>query len=165
MDFDDLAARCAPTVSVSTLRAIATVESAFNPYAIGVVGTALRRQPSTLLEGIATATALQAAQKRFSAGIAQIYVGNWTTVGLTNETVFEPCANLRAAAAILTGCHRRAARVSQNAQVALRRALSCYYANNFTTGFSEGYVQRVVATAMKHGVDAMPLVPNTKPFR
>jgi type IV secretion system protein VirB1 len=29
----------------------------------------------------------------------------------------------------------------------LRRALSCYYSGNFTTGFQHGYVGRVVSAA------------------
>ena len=154
IDFEAVAQRCAPTVALSTLRAIATVESGLNPYAIGIVAGQLSRQPRSLLEGLATATSLQQSRTRFSAGIAQIYVGNWPALGLTPETVFEPCSNLRAAAAILGHCYQRA-RVAGTAkdtdQQSLRRAISCYYANNFTTGFSEGYVQKVVATAIRHG--------------
>jgi type IV secretion system protein VirB1 len=156
MDFDAVAARCAPSVSPSTLRAIASVESSLNPYANGVVGGALQRQPKTLLEGIATVTALRANKSRFSAGIAQIYIGNWAAHGLTAQTVFDPCLNLRAAAEILTDCHTRATRISHDPQAALRKALSCYYANNFTTGFTDGYVQRVVVTALRNGADAKP---------
>jgi len=155
-DFDTLAARCAPTVATATLRAIATVESSLNPYAIGLVGGTLRRQPTLLLEGLATATALQKGNARFSAGLVQIYVGNWPAYGLTPETVFEPCSNLRAAAAILGGCYQRATAASDHPQLALRKAISCYYSNNFSTGFSDGYVQKVVAAAMKYGATAPP---------
>ena len=37
-DFDQVAKQCAPNVAVATLRAMAQVESGFNPFAIGVVG-------------------------------------------------------------------------------------------------------------------------------
>ena len=36
---------CAPQVNADTARALVSVESAFNPWAIGVVGGALVRQP------------------------------------------------------------------------------------------------------------------------
>ena len=35
--FDDLAGRCAPNVSLDTLKALIKTESSFNPYAIAVV--------------------------------------------------------------------------------------------------------------------------------
>jgi len=158
MNFDSLAAECAPHVAPSTLRALATVESGLNPYAIGVVGGSLQRQPTTLLEGLATANALKKANTRFSAGLVQVYVGNWPAYGLTSETVFEPCTNVRAAAAILAACFQRATPAGDRPQQALRKAISCYYSNNFTTGFAEGYVQKVVAAAMRYG-DASPTPP------
>lgn len=39
--FSELAAKCAPNVHASTLKALIGNESSFNPYAIGVVGTRL----------------------------------------------------------------------------------------------------------------------------
>lgn len=149
IDFDTVAAQCAPYVAVSTLRALASVESSFNPHAIGVVGGRLQRQPKSLLEAISTAKALQAKGIKFSAGLGQIYVQNWTAYDLDYETVFDPCANLRAAQGILRNCYRRASLKSEDAQVALRKAFSCYYSNNFITGFNEGYVQKVIAASQK----------------
>jgi type IV secretion system protein VirB1 len=55
-----LALACAPQVHPDTARAIASVESSFNPYAIGVVGGALHRQPRTRAEALATIKALHA---------------------------------------------------------------------------------------------------------
>ena len=57
-------------------RALVSVESAFNPWAIGVVGGALR-QPRTRAEALATAKALQDAGWNFSVGLGQINVGNF----------------------------------------------------------------------------------------
>lgn len=148
IDFDATAARCAPYVASSTLRAIATVESGLNPFAIGVVGGRLQRQPKNILEGVSTALALQNQNVKFSAGLIQIYVKNWPAYGLDAQSVFEPCANMRAAQGILSSCYQRATLKSDNSQVALRKAISCYYSNNFVTGFSHGYVQKVVSTAL-----------------
>jgi type IV secretion system protein VirB1 len=145
--FEGLAAQCAPYVAVSTLRAIAKVESSGNPYAIGVVKGHLVRQPKTLLEGISTVKALQAQNIRFSAGLIQIYQGNWAAYRLDYESVFDPCANMRAAQGILSNCYQRATKLGDGEQIALRKAISCYYSNNFVTGYREGYVQKVVAAA------------------
>lgn len=134
---------------------MAAVESGFRPYAIGVVNGRLDRQPRNLPEAISTAMALRRQGIRFSAGLLQIYVGNWPAHQLDHESVFEPCANLRAAASILSDCYRRATVAStSDAQVALRNALSCYYSGNFVTGYREGYVTRVVSAAMNFDAKA-----------
>jgi type IV secretion system protein VirB1 len=150
VDFDSIASQCAPNVAPATLRAIAYVESGFNPYAIGVVGNRLQRQPKNLPEAMSTAHALKEAKVRFSAGMIQIYVGNWPAYNLNAETAFDPCANMRAAAGILTNCYARAKTKQADAQLALRQALSCYYSNNFVTGFQHGYVQKVVSAAQRN---------------
>ena len=147
--FDVYAAQCAPAVAISTMRAMASVESSFNPHALGVVNGRLVRQPTNLLEAVSTVKALQSKGVGFSAGLVQIYVKNWPAYNLDAETVFDPCANLRAAQGILTDCYRRATRASDGQQVALKKAISCYYSNNFVTGFNHGYVQKVVSAAQR----------------
>lgn len=148
IDFDAIAASCAPNVAPSTLRAMASVESGFNPHAIGVVNGRLVRQPRNLPEAISTVMALEQQGARFSAGLVQINVSNWPAYHLDRESVFDTCANLRAAAGILADCYQRASVRSRVPQVALRDALSCYYSNNFVTGYRHGYVQKVVAIAL-----------------
>lgn len=158
IDFDTMAAQCAPFVAVTTLRAIANVESSFNPFAIGIVRGALKRQPRNLLEAISTVKQLQSHNVKFSAGVAQIYVKNWPAYQLDYETVFDPCANMRAAQGILSDCYQRGSLNASSEQVALRKAISCYYSNNFVTGFREGYVQKVVAAATHFRAPA-PKIP------
>jgi type IV secretion system protein VirB1 len=144
-----LALACAPQVHADTARALVSVESAFNPWAIGVVGGALVRQPRHRAEAVATAKALQAAGWNFSVGLGQINVGNFERLGLTLDTAFEPCANLAALQTVLGECFDRSRSSASKAvdQVALRQALSCYYSGNFATGFRHGYVRKVVAAA------------------
>lgn len=154
-----MATACAPSVSPKTLSSVVSVESGHNPFAIGVVDGRLVRQPTNLLEGIATARALERRGIRFSAGLGQIYVGNWARLGLDAETVFDPCRNLAAAAAILGQCFRRATKEYGDQQAALRAALSCYYSDNFTTGFAVGYVEKVVAAAGRLSVGGEPSQP------
>jgi type IV secretion system protein VirB1 len=156
-----LALACAPQVHADTARALVSVESAFNPWAIGVVGGALVRQPRHRAEALATAKALQAAGWNFSIGLGQINVGNFDRLGLTIESAFEPCGNLAAMQTVLAECFDRASRSAVKAvdQAALRQALSCYYSGNFATGFRHGYVRKVVAAAGT----AMPPVLTVSP--
>jgi type IV secretion system protein VirB1 len=91
-----LALACAPQVHAHTAHALVSVESAFNPWAIGVVGGALVRQPRHRAEALATAKALQAEGWNFSVGLGQINVGNFERLGLTLDSAFEPCTNLAA---------------------------------------------------------------------
>jgi type IV secretion system protein VirB1 len=144
--FTALALACAPMVHASTAHALVTVESSFNPHAIGVVGGSLKRQPNSRAEAVATAKQLQAKGWNFSVGLAQINVHNFERLGLSVATAFDPCANLAAMQTVLAECFARSA-VKGSSQTALRQALSCYYSGNFVTGFKHGYVRRVTHAA------------------
>jgi type IV secretion system protein VirB1 len=160
--FVALAGACAPQVHVDTASSVVAVESAFNPYAIGVVGGALERQPRNRAEALATAGALQAGSWNFSVGLAQINVRNLERLGLNLETAFEPCRNLAAMQVVLRDCFVRSALRDTQPQSALRKSLSCYYSGNFSTGFTHGYVRRVVLAATKPASHA-PLAPISTP--
>ena len=145
---------CAPQVHADTARALVSVESAFNPWAIGVVGGALLRQPRHRAEALATARALQAAGWKFSVGLGQINVGNFERLGLTLDSAFEPCMNMMAMQTVLAECFGRARAPAASPpadQSALRQALSCYYSGNFAVGFRHGYVRKVLAAARAAG--------------
>src|SRR5271170_5282764 len=153
LDFAVLAQQCAPMVHPTTMQAIIRTESAFNPYAIGVVGGHLQRQPRDIAEAIATAQALDARSINFSVGLAQVNRFNLAPHGLTYENAFDPCANLRAGSVILRDCYERAVVATGQGTPALRAAISCYYSGNFTGGLiveagGSSYVQRVVANAI-----------------
>lgn len=167
-DFLSLAQRCAPQVDPHTMAAIVSVESGYNPYAIGVVGGHLVRQPTSEAEALATVRMLTRLNYNFSLGLAQVNRYNLARYGETVETIFDPCANLRAAAAILSECFTRAVHVDVNEQAALRKAISCYYSGNFSTGFTAGYVERVVdhaGTDVGTEVAAIPLARGSSPGR
>jgi len=142
-----LAMTCAPGIHAATTQALVQVESEFNPWAIGVVGGQLHRQPRHHAEAMATARALQTAGFDFSVGLGQINVRNLGRLGLTLESAFDPCANLAAMQAVLSDCFDRAGASTEAQQSKLRRALSCYYSGNFATGVQHGYVGRVVAAS------------------
>jgi type IV secretion system protein VirB1 len=145
-----LVAQCAPGIHPVTMQAVVRTESGGNPYAIGVVGGHLVRQPRTQGEAVATADALEHAGWNYSVGLSQVNRGHLAGYGLAGAAAFDACRNLAAGADILARCYagavhrRRAAHDGHAAQVALRDALSCYASGNFETGYRTGYVQRVV---------------------
>jgi type IV secretion system protein VirB1 len=149
----ELVVSCAPLIAPDTALALIRTESGGNPYAIGVVGNALVRQPRNAAEALSTANALERSGWDFSVGLGQINKRNFMRLGLNNTTAFDPCTNLRAMQTILSDCFSRAGRVGAvGEQVQLRRALSCYYSGNFKTGFMADlpgqapYVDRVIAS-------------------
>jgi type IV secretion system protein VirB1 len=144
-----LAVACAPAVHPDTTHALVKAESGRNPHAIGVVGGQLDRQPRTSHEALVTARQLQSDGWNFSVGLAQINLHNLPRLGLDLDSAFDPCSNLRSMQTVLGDCFDRARAKPGDGQAALRRALSCYYSGNFTTGFRHGYVSRVVNNAQK----------------
>ncbi|MEY8876933.1 MAG: lytic transglycosylase domain-containing protein [Leptothrix sp. (in: b-proteobacteria)] len=151
-DLPALLQRCAPDVHPQTLTKLVWTESTAQPYAIGVVGARLERQPRNLPEAVATVRELRRQGLRFSAGLGQIMVDNWAGLGLDEHSVFQPCRNLGAAQVLLKRCFERARRQGSPQQTALRQAFSCYYSGNFSTGYAHGYVQRVVSAPDRLGV-------------
>ena len=138
-------------VPATVLQHVVRVESGFHPYAIGVVGGRLARQPRNLPEAVATARMLEQQGYNFSLGLAQVNRYNLRRHGLGSyEQACTSCDNLRAGSRILQECYQRAGDWG--------KAFSCYYSGNFTTGFRHGYVQKVMAQ-MQPGMatQAMPI--------
>nr|WP_144155434.1 lytic transglycosylase domain-containing protein [Paraburkholderia sp. BCC1885] len=158
VDFTMLAQQCAPQVAPVTLAAIVRTESGFNPYAIGVVGARLVRQPASAAEAVATVHELERQGWNYSVGLAQVNRSNFSRYGLGPETAFEPCRNVAAGAAILAGCFAKARTRSPDSQEALRKSFSCYAAGDFVTGYRTGYVQRVVDNAAMHPIPVVPAI-------
>src|SRR5881394_1151031 len=119
-----LFATCAPSVHVATSAALVQVESAGNPYAIAIVGAALKRQPRNRAEAVATIRVLVAAGWNFSIGLGQINKSNFERLGVTAEALLDPCTNLKAMEVVLTECFTRARAGRRDEQAAVRAALS-----------------------------------------
>lgn len=159
-----MAELCAPNIETTTLSGIISVESGFNPFAIGVVGGRLERQPRSLDEAVATADALAAGGYNYSLGLAQVNKAHFLRFGLTSRTAFDPCTNLRAGAFILKDCYDRAPATTNR----LGDALSCYNSGNFHSGYSNGYVTKVMTARLTisgslTGSSAIGVVPD-KPY-
>jgi Transglycosylase SLT domain len=130
-----------PTLAVplEIMASIVKVESAFNPYAIGVVGNRLQRQPKNIEEAVATAEDLEKNGYNFSLGLAQVNKYNLKKYGLNSyKEAFDGCNNIVAGSKILNECYGRS---GSN----WGKAFSCYYSGNFTVGYKHGYVQKVAA--------------------
>jgi type IV secretion system protein VirB1 len=141
-------------VPTEVMHHVVRVESSYNPYAIGVVGGRLVRQPKNLPEALATVRMLESRGFNFSIGLAQVNRYNLDKYGLDSyEKAFEPCANLTAGSKILAECYRRA-----NGDWG--KSFSCYYSGNFSTGYRHGYVQKIYASIRQgRAVDAAPAAP------
>lgn len=150
---------CRVEVPASVMHHVVKVESSYNPYAIGVVGGRLARQPRTLAEAVATAEMLEARGINFSLGLAQVNRYNLPKFGVPGfSAAFTPCINLLAGSRILRECHARAGGD-------WGKAFSCYYSGNFTTGYRHGYVQKVQRSMLaqqgsKRPALAIPVIVN-----
>jgi type IV secretion system protein VirB1 len=129
---------CPIDVPYELMASIVQVESGFNPYAIGVVGDSLVRQPKNINEALATVKSLEKEGKNFSLGLAQVNRYNLKKYG------FESYAEVfKAGALILKECYSRSA-------PDWGKALSCYYSGNFTVGYKHGYVQKVSSVLQEY---------------
>ena len=142
-------------VPPAVMEHVVKVESSFNPYAIGVVGGRLARQPRNLAEALSTARMLEDRGYNFSLGLAQVNRYNLTRQGLDSyEKAFDVCPNLQAGSRILAECYSRSGND-------WGKAFSCYYSGNFTTGYRHGYVQKVFASWQRqtgNGTQAIPVI-------
>jgi type IV secretion system protein VirB1 len=124
-------------VPADVMAHVVHVESSQNPYAIGVVGGRLQRQPRSLAEAVATVEMLERGGHNYSVGLAQVNRSNFSRFGIeVPEQAFDACINLRTGAQILAEClQRNDGRWGD--------AFSCYYSGNAESGYRHGYVQRV----------------------
>ncbi len=143
-----LIAACGIIAHADLLDAIVRVESGGNPIALAVNGAVeLVRAPRDLDDAAAMARWLATHGYSFDAGLAQVNSANLARLGLDTSSVFEPCANLRAASRLLEECYERALQRWDDMERAMKAALSCYNTGHFTRGVSNGYVSSVRAAA------------------
>lgn len=141
-----LASQCAPTVAPETLYAVIATESQGNPFAIGINGgKRLERQPRNRGEAVATARMLLSQGANIDLGLGQINSANLSWLQLSIEDAFEPCANIRAAAKVLSSNYKAALAAGHEAP--LGAALSAYNTGSMTKGYRNGYVAKVFKNA------------------
>jgi len=152
-DLSDLMSKCAPNIHPVTMGALVRHESGGNPYAILDNGDwslprserVLRTyRPQNMAEAISVAKELIAAGHVVDMGLGQINNRNLKGLGLTIDQIFDPCTNLQASQTILTNNYSSASKRYGTGDQALYAALSAYNTGNFTDGFANGYVRKVL---------------------
>jgi type IV secretion system protein VirB1 len=139
-------------VPMEVMQHVVRVESSYNPFAIGVVGGHLVRQPKNLPEALATVKMLETKGYNFSLGLAQVNRYNLSKYGLDSyQKAFEVCPNLKAGSEILAECYHRL-----NGDWG--KSFSCYYSGNSVTGFRHGYVQKIYSSMRKSYVPAQEVI-------
>jgi type IV secretion system protein VirB1 len=123
-------------VAPTTMKAIVLEESRGHPYVIHDGRAHRAIFPATREEAIATARQLLAEGVCIDAGLAQINSQNWGRLGLTAETVFDPCTNLRAGERVILDGYTMA-------PFTVDAAISRYNTGDDTRGIRNGYVGRV----------------------
>lgn len=166
----DIPYACGEGVRADLMQKIVRVESGGNPYAIGVVGGRLARQPRTLEEAVATVHSLEQQRFNYSIGISQVNRIHFARLGWAPSIAsgFDACANLRAGAAILKDCFHGAVRAGypgaelDGVNHASRASLSCYYSGNYVAGEKLGYVAKVLGQSGQ-GAAFRPLPRSAQP--
>jgi type IV secretion system protein VirB1 len=157
-----LASQCAPNVAPQTVVAIVQTESHGRPMALNVNGGPQPSEQATATSAAATAQRYIAAGYSVDLGLGQINSRNMRWLGLTWETVFDPCTNIAALGRVLTQNYGTAI-AGRDPQTALRVALSLYNTGSSSRGFRNGYVAKVVGNA---GIaDTVTAQPPTMPLR
>jgi type IV secretion system protein VirB1 len=123
-NFATLSQACAPNIHKDTITALVSVESSFNPYAIGVVDGRLSRQPRNINEALSVVRELEEKNFNYSLGLSQVNKKNFPRLGINAQIAFDPCKNLIAGSKILSECYERARKGGLDEQAAVRAALS-----------------------------------------
>lgn len=138
--------QCAPRVATSTMQAIIATESRGNHLAIGLnYGYRLKYQPKSLTQAKAWVSYLAKHKYNMDIGLAQVNIKNVYKYGYKPEDMLDPCKNLMVASQILYANYRQAFNKNAgNKRLALLQAISAYNTGNYSHGFSNGYVQKVL---------------------
>ena len=157
-----LASQCAPNVAPQTVLAIVYTESRSQPLALNVNGAKQPAPPKTTADAVAIARQFVAAGYSVDLGLGQINSRNMRRLGLSWDTVFDPCTNIAALGQVLSANFRSVAD-GRHPQTALRLALSMYNTGSPSRGFRNGYVAKVVGNAGATDSAAIADLVDTRP--
>lgn len=157
-DLSELMARCIPEVHPKTMAAIVRVESTAQKYVISDDGpgnlpyserkSMIRSfSPGSLDEAVGIAKDLISRGHWVGLGLTQLASRHLPGRGLSVEQALDPCTNLREGGRVLVDSYASALRKYPDPQTALYAAISAYNTGNFSAGFSNGYVHKVVRAA------------------
>lgn len=115
---------------IDRVAATAHAESGLQTTAIHDNSSGRSYQPASEAEAVALAIALRAQGHSIDAGIMQVNDGNWTRLGLTADTAFDPRANICAGMTVLAEAY------------SVERRVSCRY-NTGRPECANGYPERI----------------------
>ena len=142
--FDHLAASCAPGIQLPTLRAVAAVESNFEPWAIRDNTTHQTWSPPRLPDAIAIATQRLHEGHSVDVGLMQINSKNFSSLSLSLSDAFDACRSMDAARRILLSAYAAGAS-EPDRQAAILIAFSRYNTGRPLAGIANGYADQVIA--------------------
>ena len=142
--FSQLASSCAPGVAVSTLRAVAAVESHFDPLAVRDNTTHESWAPSSMSAADALAKDRLKQGHSIDIGLMQINSGNLASLGMGVEDAFNACHSLDAAHRILQTAFAAGSSESER-QAAILITLSRYNTGKPLAGIANGYANQVMS--------------------
>lgn len=141
----NLAAQCAPFVAPSTLAALVRVESGGNPLAMWNNSTRSMVIPANRAQAVRYLQSAMAAGQKVDVGIAQVDTQNFASYGITPQTAFDACTNLRVGAEILRADWQRAFAAGYSGQPALYHAFEAY--NSGRLWGDAAYANRILGAA------------------
>ncbi len=143
-NFAVLAGRCAPSVTVSILKAVASTESSLDPFALHDDTTGEKDDPVSQAQAQTEADQWLRRGDSVDIGLMQINSRNLFALNLTLEQALDPCASLSAGAAVLRAAYGSGHTPAEQ-QVALLMALSRYNTGSPFRGIMNGYAHSVLA--------------------
>ena len=146
-DFDALAARCAASVPVATLAAVARTESGVDPWVVHDNTTGASIRPSSLHDAQMETGQLVGRGDSVDIGLMQINSANLPALGISATAALDPCISLAGGAAVLRAAYGGGDTDAQQ-QVALLLALSRYNTGTPFKGIMNGYARAVEQNAV-----------------
>ncbi|MGD6739543.1 lytic transglycosylase domain-containing protein (plasmid) [Photobacterium leiognathi subsp. mandapamensis] len=134
-----LANQCQSNISTDIVQKLISVESGGDPFAIAIKGVPIIKQPKSKEEAISAIKQLDSLGFNYSVGLMQVNHTNFKKYGLTIDSAFDYCPNIKAGSEIFADCLNRA-KVKYNSKSEsqiINHAASCYYSGNFTYGFKK----------------------------
>ena len=141
--FNQLASSCAPGVATPMLRAVAAVESKFNPLAVRDNTTHESWTPSSLTAAAELAKDRLKLSHSVDIGLMQINSANLASLRMGVEDAFDACHSLGAAQRILQTAFA-AGSSEVDRQAAILITLSRYNTGRPLAGIANGYANQVI---------------------
>jgi type IV secretion system protein VirB1 len=162
--FNQLALSCAPGVELRTLRAVAAVESHFEPWAIRDNTTHEVLAPYSLAAAVAFAGDRLRKSHSVDLGLMQINSRNLASLGIGMSDAFDPCRSLGAASQILLAGIAAGSSEAER-QAAILITLSRCNTGKPLTGIANGYANQVMSAQSAPLTGKLPLqkAPKTPP--